>query len=77
MCVVYELRETNIVNVNEFKTVFYGCQIIIFLFRLKMYFKMFFSIISIFHLFSLCNGLKFSQECKVSPHSTPEIKVVM
>ena len=39
-------------------------------------FKMFFSIISIFHLFSLCNGLKFSQECKVSVHSTPEFKVV-
>ena len=41
-----------------------------------MYFKMFFSIISIFHLFSLCNGLKFSQECKVSPHNTREFKVV-
>ena len=37
---------------------------------------MFFSIISIFHLFSLCNGLKFSQECKVSAHSTPEFKLV-
>ncbi len=31
MCVVYVLiRETNIVNVNEFKIVFYDCQIILF-----------------------------------------------